>query len=180
MTLNQQMGKLAFSRINFARKALKDLRHIRVQGSCRPDVVYDLFSPNQFSSNRRLLNRRLSSSSLFDSMNATYTTPSTVLPTSNDQFHDPSDGPGNKYVPRHAAIHEPRRMRLVCIGAGIAGIAAAHRYQQHCENVEFAIYEKNHDVGGTWLENRYPGCACDIPAHGYTYSWEGNPEWSRL
>lgn len=77
-------------------------------------------------------------------------------------------------------IHTVQPKRLVCIGAGIAGIAAAYKYQRDLENVDFVIYEKNHDVGGTWLENRYPGCACDIPAHGYTYSWEGNPNWSKL
>jgi len=77
-------------------------------------------------------------------------------------------------------IHKKRQMRVICIGAGIAGIAAAYKYERRLINASFTIYEKNHDVGGTWLENRYPGCACDIPAHGYTYSWEGNPEWSRL
>lgn len=77
-------------------------------------------------------------------------------------------------------IHAPRKIRLICIGAGIAGIAAAYKYQRDLTNVDFIIYERNEDVGGTWLENRYPGCACDIPAHAYTYSWEGNPEWSRL
>lgn len=78
------------------------------------------------------------------------------------------------------AVHQPRQMRLICIGAGIAGIGAAYKYQQQLDNTEFVIYEKNPDVTGTWLENRYPGCACDIPAHSYTFSWEGNPEWSRL
>jgi cation diffusion facilitator CzcD-associated flavoprotein CzcO len=36
----------------------------------------------------------------------------------------------------------------------------------------------NPKVGGTWYENRYPGCRCDIPAHNYQYSWKPNPEWS--
>lgn len=73
-----------------------------------------------------------------------------------------------------------RPTKVICIGAGLAGIAAAYKYMHDVENAEFVIYEKNQDVGGTWLENRYPGCACDIPAHGYTFSWEGNPKWSRL
>ena len=77
-------------------------------------------------------------------------------------------------------LHKKRNVRLICIGAGLAGIAAAYKYERQLENVDFIIYEKNEDVGGTWLENKYPGCACDIPAHGYTYSWEGNPNWSRL
>ena len=84
------------------------------------------------------------------------------------------------YVVSPDHIHKRRPLRIICIGAGIAGIAAAHKYQRRLSDVSFSIYEKNHDVGGTWLENRYPGCACDIPAHAYTYSWEGNPDWSRL
>ncbi|KAL5590061.1 hypothetical protein FOVSG1_011928 [Fusarium oxysporum f. sp. vasinfectum] len=78
------------------------------------------------------------------------------------------------------AVHQPRPMRVICIGAGISGIAAAYKAQRQLTNVDLVIYEKNEDVGGTWLENRYPGCACDIPAHSYTFSWEGNPEWSRF
>lgn len=77
-------------------------------------------------------------------------------------------------------LHTKRKLRLICIGAGISGIAAAYKYERDLENVDLVIYEKNDKVGGTWYENRYPGCACDIPAHAYTYSWEGNPNWSRL
>ena len=96
----------------------------------------------------------------------------------------PSKGATNGHDKGYKLIHEPihkrRHMRLICIGAGIAGIAAAYKYQEKLEDVDLIIYEKNEDVGGTWLENTYPGCACDIPAHGYTFSWEGNPTWSRL
>lgn len=42
------------------------------------------------------------------------------------------------------------------------------------------IYEKNEDIGGTWLENRYPGCACDIPSHAYTLNFALNPDWPRF
>lgn len=42
------------------------------------------------------------------------------------------------------------------------------------------MYEKNTDIGGTWLENRYPGCACDIPSHAYTYNFALNPDWPRF
>jgi cation diffusion facilitator CzcD-associated flavoprotein CzcO len=38
--------------------------------------------------------------------------------------------------------------------------------------------DRNPSIGGTWWENRYPGCACDIPAHTYTYTFRPNPEWS--
>jgi cation diffusion facilitator CzcD-associated flavoprotein CzcO len=40
------------------------------------------------------------------------------------------------------------------------------------EELEMVCYEKNHDIGGTWLENRYPGCACDIPSVNYQFTWK--------
>jgi cation diffusion facilitator CzcD-associated flavoprotein CzcO len=43
---------------------------------------------------------------------------------------------------------------------------------------ELTLYEKNDAEGGTWYENTYPGCACDIPAHIYTYSFAPNPDWT--
>lgn len=54
-------------------------------------------------------------------------------------------------------------MRVVVIGAGFSGIYCGVRIPQRLRNVELCIYEKNADVGGAWYENRYPGCACDIP-----------------
>ncbi|KAI1617827.1 cyclohexanone monooxygenase [Exophiala viscosa] len=56
----------------------------------------------------------------------------------------------------------------------------AYHIQKHLENVEHVIYEKNADIGGTWLENRYPGCACDIPSHAYTFAFALNPDWPRF
>ena len=46
---------------------------------------------------------------------------------------------------------------MLTIGAGLSGIQMAYHIQKNCENVEHVIYEKNVDIGGTWLENRYPG-----------------------
>jgi cation diffusion facilitator CzcD-associated flavoprotein CzcO len=54
-----------------------------------------------------------------------------------------------------------RRIRVIAIGAGFSGILIAYKFQRELTNVELAIYEKNGDIGGTWLENRYPNCACD-------------------
>jgi cation diffusion facilitator CzcD-associated flavoprotein CzcO len=45
--------------------------------------------------------------------------------------------------------------------------------------VDFVILERADDIGGTWRDNSYPGCACDIPSHLYSYSFEPNPRWSR-
>ncbi|CAK3851030.1 sterigmatocystin biosynthesis monooxygenase stcW [Lecanosticta acicola] len=73
-----------------------------------------------------------------------------------------------------------RKLRVLTIGAGVSGILMAYQIQKQCGNVEHVVYEKNEDIGGTWLENRYPGCACDVPSHAYTYQFALNPDWPRF
>jgi cation diffusion facilitator CzcD-associated flavoprotein CzcO len=69
-------------------------------------------------------------------------------------------------------------LRVIVIGAGMSGILCGVRLQK--EGIEnFTIYEKGDRAGGTWRENTYPGLACDIPSHVYSYSFEPNPDWSR-
>lgn len=72
-----------------------------------------------------------------------------------------------------------RVIRIIFIGAGASGICFSKMQEDRLRNVELQVYEKNHDIGGTWLENRYPGCACDIPSACYQFSWERNPNWSK-
>lgn len=67
-----------------------------------------------------------------------------------------------------------RKIRVLTIGAGVSGILMAYQIQKQCQNVEHVIYEKNADIGGTWLENEYPGCGCDVPSHAYTYNFALN------
>ncbi len=58
-------------------------------------------------------------------------------------------------------------VRVIIIGAGMAGILTAIRLREYgYEN--FVIYEKSDRIGGTWRDNTYPGLACDVPAHLYT------------
>ncbi|OAL56021.1 FAD/NAD(P)-binding domain-containing protein [Pyrenochaeta sp. DS3sAY3a] len=87
----------------------------------------------------------------------------------------------SKYQYAPEPLGHPRPVRVAIIGAGVSGIAAVKMFKEKFQgtSAELVLYEKNSDVGGTWLENRYPGCACDVPAHAYTYSWEGNPNWSK-
>ncbi|RGP60874.1 hypothetical protein FSPOR_10375 [Fusarium sporotrichioides] len=78
-------------------------------------------------------------------------------------------------------VYKPRKLRVVCIGAGYAGLMVAYKWRHELKMdnfIDLAIYEKNSDIGGTWLENRYPGVACDVPAHIYTFAFEPNPDWS--
>lgn len=56
------------------------------------------------------------------------------------------------------AIDEPRSLKVIYIGAGVSGITAAIVFPKYVPNIELIIYEKNAGVGGTWFENRYPGC----------------------
>ncbi len=67
---------------------------------------------------------------------------------------------------------------IAILGAGLSGLCAAIRLRQNGID-SFTIYEKADNVGGTWRENTYPGVACDVPSHLYSFSFEPNPGWSR-
>ncbi|KAJ0413944.1 hypothetical protein BJY00DRAFT_305957 [Aspergillus carlsbadensis] len=75
-------------------------------------------------------------------------------------------------------IHTERPIRIICIGAGASGLLFAYKLQRSFRNFSLTIYEKNREIAGTWFENRYPGCACDVPSHNYTWSFEPKPDWS--
>ncbi|KAK5452379.1 hypothetical protein LTS15_007445 [Exophiala xenobiotica] len=73
----------------------------------------------------------------------------------------------------------PRRMKVIVAGAGASALSLAHEVQTGVlKNIDLHILEKNQGLGGTWFENQYPGCACDIPAHAYLFTWAPNPRWS--
>lgn len=80
------------------------------------------------------------------------------------------------------------KWKIICVGAGASGLYLAYSCEQRMQDYELTIYEKNPDIGGTWLESnvicdchlqpslttipdKYPGCACDVPSHIYTYSF---------
>jgi cation diffusion facilitator CzcD-associated flavoprotein CzcO len=70
-----------------------------------------------------------------------------------------------------------RPLRFAILGAGMSGILSAIQLQQAGLG-DYTIYEKADRLGGTWRENTYPGIACDVPSHLYSYSFEPNAEWS--
>lgn len=72
-----------------------------------------------------------------------------------------------------------RRVRIVIIGAGMAGIAAAYTFRQ-AGFTDFTVVEKGSDVGGVWHWNRYPGLTCDVPSQIYQFGFAPNPAWSHL
>ena len=73
---------------------------------------------------------------------------------------------------------ESTHVRIAIIGSGFAGIGTAIRLLQRSIH-DFVILERAAALGGTWRDNSYPGCACDVPSHLYSLSFALNPEWSR-
>ncbi|KAL0935781.1 monooxygenase [Colletotrichum truncatum] len=70
-----------------------------------------------------------------------------------------------------------RRLRILGIGAGMSSMNMIRTLRLHLKDYEHVVYEKNPVLGGTWYENRYPGCKCDVPSHNYQFSWRPNHEW---
>ncbi|MAG30510.1 MAG: monooxygenase [Deltaproteobacteria bacterium] len=68
--------------------------------------------------------------------------------------------------------------RFAVIGAGMSGILAAVKLRE--AGLDYTVFEKADKVGGTWRENTYPGIACDVPSHLYSYSFALNPDWHYL
>ncbi|MFC5826971.1 flavin-containing monooxygenase [Nonomuraea insulae] len=68
---------------------------------------------------------------------------------------------------------------IVIVGSGFAGICMAVKLKEAGYH-DFVILEKAAELGGTWRDNTYPGCACDVPSHMYSYSFALNPDWSRM
>ncbi|GAA4491671.1 NAD(P)/FAD-dependent oxidoreductase [Rhodococcus olei] len=74
-------------------------------------------------------------------------------------------------------VVEGRAPRIVIIGSGLSGLCTAIKLRS--AGLDFTILEKDPDLGGTWLENVYPGCGVDTPSHLYSFSFEPNTKWSR-
>jgi cation diffusion facilitator CzcD-associated flavoprotein CzcO len=78
-----------------------------------------------------------------------------------------------------AVTHDdPTHVHVAIIGSGFSGLGTAIRLKQEGVN-DFVVLERASDVGGTWRDNTYPGCACDVPSHLYSFSFAPNPDWSK-
>ncbi len=82
----------------------------------------------------------------------------------------------NPYL--EAAPFLPAHARVAIVGAGFGGLGAGIRLREN-GITDFVILERASAVGGTWRDNTYPGCACDVPSHLYSFSFAPNPLWSR-
>src|SRR4051795_6513747 len=67
---------------------------------------------------------------------------------------------------------------IVIVGSGFSGLGMAIRLKQAGID-DFVLLERADEVGGTWQANTYPGCACDVPSHLYSFSFAPNPEWTQ-
>ena len=79
---------------------------------------------------------------------------------------------GNGAVP-------PPHARVAIVGSGFSGLAMAIRLKQEGMD-DFVVLERAGEVGGTWRDNTYPGCGCDVPSHLYSFSFAPNPDWSHV
>jgi cation diffusion facilitator CzcD-associated flavoprotein CzcO len=70
------------------------------------------------------------------------------------------------------------KTRVAIIGSGFGGLGAAIRLKRQGAD-DFIVFERAAEVGGTWRDNSYPGCACDVQSHLYSFSFAPNPDWTR-
>ncbi|MFF4656201.1 flavin-containing monooxygenase [Streptomyces sp. NPDC001381] len=80
--------------------------------------------------------------------------------------------------PAAAATRRPHAVEALVVGSGLSGIGAAIGLRRTGVH-DLVVLEKADDLGGTWRDNTYPGCACDVPSALYSYSFAPNPEWTR-
>lgn len=80
---------------------------------------------------------------------------------------------------RHSQGQRSYTTSVVIVGTGFSGLGMAIRLKQAGIH-DFIVLEKAEELGGTWRDNTYPGCACDVPSLMYSFSFEQNPNWSRM
>ena len=82
----------------------------------------------------------------------------------------------NARIPPEAELES---VDIAIIGSGFAGLCMAIRLKQAGID-DFFVAEKADSLGGTWRDNHYPGCACDVQSHVYSFSFAPNPDWTRM
>lgn len=104
------------------------------------------------------------------------------LPVRNGPCNEPGAPQPAVYSVRESPLSTPKPIRIITLGAGASGLNMIRTLRNTLPAGSFkhVVYEKNRDIGGTWHENRYPGCRCDVPSHNYQFSWRKNPEWSNF
>ncbi|KAH6885978.1 hypothetical protein B0T10DRAFT_576797 [Thelonectria olida] len=108
------------------------------------------------------------------------TTHKVKLSSVNDFYYPPIVSGETAYEVLNQYHSKPAKLRVACIGAGASGLCLAYKMERQMVpgSWDLTLFEKNPHFGGTWYENTYPGVACDIPSHLYTFSWDPKPDWS--
>ncbi|GAA6022327.1 hypothetical protein JCM10207_003286 [Rhodosporidiobolus poonsookiae] len=99
------------------------------------------------------------------------------LPSARDAFTAKSSY--GQYEMLNQPLGTTRHLKVVYLGGGASAINMAYKVKTHLQNVDFVAYEMSSKLGGTWVDNKYPGCACDIPSHTYQFTWALNPDWDK-
>ena len=105
-----------------------------------------------------------------------YRVTGTSTPPFPTAFSTPPSTPHSAASPQPPFL--PTRTHIAVIGSGFGGLGAGIRLREN-GITDFVILERASSVGGTWRDNTYPGCACDVPSHLYSFSFAPNPLWSR-
>lgn len=110
------------------------------------------------------------------------TMPSVVegLNGASTHYDYPERSPSGPYRILDQYHSRPRKLKVACVGAGASGLCLAYKMQKMLEegSWELTLFEKNPACAGTWYENTYPGVACDIPSHLYTFTFDPKPDWT--
>ncbi|KAJ5629463.1 sterigmatocystin biosynthesis monooxygenase stcW [Penicillium herquei] len=109
-------------------------------------------------------------------------TPPTIVNGGKQHYVYPEPSAGGNYRVLDQYHSKAGKLRVACVGAGATGLCLAYKMNKHLEkdSFELTLFEKNPHYGGTWYENTYPGVACDIPSHIYSFTFDPNPNWSHF
>jgi cation diffusion facilitator CzcD-associated flavoprotein CzcO len=86
--------------------------------------------------------------------------------------------PAAQHQAQYHAQYYAQSYEVLIVGGGFGGIGMAVMLKR-AGTADFLVLERGPDVGGVWRDNTYPGAACDVPSHLYSFSFEPNPDWSR-
>ena len=100
-----------------------------------------------------------------------------VIIISACSIHHVSYGPSKKKY-NNLYDRNKKSVNVCVVGSGFSGICMAVKLKQ--AKIPFTLFEKSSDIGGTWFDNKYPGCACDVWTPIYQFSFFRNPEWSQF
>jgi len=92
-------------------------------------------------------------------------------------IHTASATTATATIEPHDAGSPTPHIRIAIVGSGFAGMGLAIKLRQEGRD-DFLVFERGEDVGGTWRDNTYPGCQCDVPSNLYSFSFAPNPDWT--